>query len=299
MSPHARGAWFAALSSFIGGANSVACRALVETVPSIAIAFWRFAIAAAILACIALATKRTLKRPGSVTNLATNSKDIALVVFVGLLQYSVFAWAYTASTGYTTAVRATLVLATIPLTTLVVSSVLRLDKLTTIRLFAVLTALTGVAIALSGKAISTRPLHPWLGELVMLIGTFASVAHNLIAKPLLAKFDLLWLTVLEMVVGLCVLVAVGATTGWLGWFDFTPQGWVLMIAMGIFGSALTHWMWMVAIRDGPPVGVAVSVCLNPIAALLAGTVFLNEPATLTTFVGLLFIAAGVYLANRR
>jgi drug/metabolite transporter (DMT)-like permease len=295
MSPHARGAWFAALSSFIGGANSVACRALVETVPSIAIAFWRFSIAAVVLSCIALVTKRTLKRPGIVTN----SKDIALVVFVGLLQYSVFAWAYAASTGYTTAVRATLVLATIPLTTLVVSVVLKLDKLTAIRLLAVLTALTGVAIALSGKAVSMRPLHPWLGELVMLIGTFASVAHNLIAKPLLAKFDLLWLTVLEMVVGLCVLVAIGATTGWLGWFDFTPQGWALMISMGIFGSALTHWMWMVAIRDGPPVGVAVSVCLNPIAALLAGTVFLNEPATLATFVGLLFIAAGVYLANKR
>jgi drug/metabolite transporter (DMT)-like permease len=295
MSPHARGAWFAALSSFIGGANSVACRALVETVPSIAVAFWRFSIAAVVLACIALATKRTLRRPG----IATSPKDIALVVFVGLLQYCVFAWAYTASTGYTTAVRATLVLATIPLTTLVASVVLKLDRLTAIRLFAVLTALTGVAIALSGKAVSTRPLHPWLGELVMLIGTFASVAHNLIAKPLLAKFDLVWLTVLEMMVGLCVLLAVGASTGWLGWFDFTPQGWVLMVSMGIFGSALTHWMWMMAIRDGPPVGVAVSVCLNPIAALLAGTVFLGEPATLATFVGLLFIAAGVYLANKR
>ena len=295
MSPHARGALFAALSSFIGGANSVACRALVETVPSIAIAFWRFSIAAAILACIALATKRTLKRP----SIATNWRDIALIVLVGLLQYSVFAWAYTASTSYTTSVRATLVLATIPLTTLIVSVVLKLDRLTVIRLFAVLTALTGVAIALSGKAISTRPLHPWLGELVMLIGTFASVAHNLIAKPLLVKFDLLWLTVLEMLVGLCVLVAFGAATGWLGWFDFTPHGWALMIAMGVFGSALTHWMWMVAIRDGPAVGVAVSVCLNPIAALLAGTVFLNEPATLATFLGLLFIAAGVYLANKR
>jgi drug/metabolite transporter (DMT)-like permease len=295
MSPHARGAWFAALSSFIGGANSVACRALVETVPSIAVAFWRFSIAAVVLACIALATKRTLRRPG----IATSPKDIALVVFVGLLQYCVFAWAYTASTGYTTAVRATLVLATIPLTTLVASVVLKLDRLTAIRLFAVLTALTGVAIALSGKAVSTRPLHPWLGELVMLVGTFASVAHNLITKPLLAKFDLLWLTVLEMLVGLCVLLAVGASTGWLGWFDFTPQGWVLMVSMGIFGSALTHWMWMMAIRDGPPVGVAVSVCLNPIAALLAGTVFLGEPATLATFVGLLFIAAGVYLANKR
>jgi drug/metabolite transporter (DMT)-like permease len=295
MSPHARGAWFAALSSFIGGANSVACRALVETVPSIAVAFWRFSIAAVVLACIALATKRTLRRP----SIATGPKDIALVVFVGLLQYCVFAWAYTASTGYTTAVRATLVLATIPLTTLVASVVLKLDRLTAIRLFAVLTALTGVAIALSGKAVSTRPLHPWLGELVMLVGTFASVAHNLIAKPLLAKFDLLWLTVLEMLVGLCVLLAVGASTGWLGWFDFTPQGWVLMVSMGIFGSALTHWMGMMAIRDGPPVGVAVSVCLNPIAALLAGTVFLGEPATLATFVGLLFIAAGVYLANKR
>jgi drug/metabolite transporter (DMT)-like permease len=295
MTPHARGAWFAALSSFIGGANSVACRALVESVPSIAIAFWRFSIAAAILACIALVTKRTLNRPG----FATNSKDIALVFLVGLLQYSVFAWAYTAATGYTTAVRATLVLSTIPLTTLIVSVVLKLDKLTAVRLFAVLTALTGVAIALSGKAVSTRPLHPWLGELIMLVGTFASVAHNLIAKPLLAKFDLLWLTVLEMVVGLSVLVAFGATNGWSGWFDFSPQGWMLMISMGVFGSALTHWMWMVAIRDGPPVGVAVSVCLNPIAALLAGTVFLSEPASLATFAGLLFIALGVYLANKR
>jgi drug/metabolite transporter (DMT)-like permease len=133
----------------------------------------------------------------------------------------------------------------------------------------------------------------------MLVGTFASVAHNLIAKPLLLKFDLLWLTVFEMVVGLAVLVMIGAATGWLGWFSFNLQGWILMIAMAVFGSALTHWMWMVAIRDGPPVGVAVSVSLNPIAALLAGAVFLGEPATLATFAGLLFIAVGVYLANKR
>jgi drug/metabolite transporter (DMT)-like permease len=295
LSPHARGAWFAALSSFIGGANSVATRSLVETVPSLAIAFWRFSIAAAVLSAIAFASKRAFRR----TNVAISTKDIALIVLVGLLQYSIFAWAYVAATGYTTAVRATLVLATIPLTTLVVSVFLKLDKLSTMRVFAVVTALTGVAIALSGKAISTRPIHPWLGEVVMLIGTFASVAHNLIAKPLLAKFDILWLTVFEMIVGLVVLFAFGASAGWLDWFGFTTQGWALMIAMGIFGSALTHWMWMLAIRDCPPVGVAVSVCLNPVAALIAGSVFLNEPAALATFAGLLFIALGVFMANKR
>jgi drug/metabolite transporter (DMT)-like permease len=295
MTPHARGAWFAALSSFIGGANSVATRALVENTPAIAIAFWRFSIAAAVLSCIAAITRRDFKRSAQ----PIRYTDIGLIVLVGLLQYSIFSWAYVASTAYTTAVRATLVLATIPLTTLIVSVVLKLDKLTLLRLLAVLTALTGVGIALSGKAVSARPIHPWLGELVMLIGTFASVAHNLIAKPLLVKFDLLWLTVLEMLVGLIVLVAIGSMSGWLGWLSFSPKGWLLMITMGVFGSALTHWMWMLAIRDCPPVGVAVSVCLNPVAALFAGSVFLNEPSSLATFAGLLFIAAGVYLANRR
>jgi drug/metabolite transporter (DMT)-like permease len=295
MTPHARGAWFAALSSFIGGANSVATRALVENIPAIAIAFWRFSIAAAVLGCIASITKRGFKRSAQ----PIRYTDVGLIVLVGLLQYSIFAWAYVASTAYTTAVRATLVLATIPLTTLIVSVILKLDRLSLLRLLAVLTALTGVGIALSGKAVSARPIHPWLGEVVMLIGTFASVAHNLIAKPLLTKFDLLWLTVLEMLVGLIVLVAIGSLSGWLGWFSFSPEGWLLMITMGVFGSALTHWMWMLAIRDCPPVGVAVSVCLNPVAALIAGSVFLNEPSSLATFAGLLFIAAGVYLANRR
>ncbi len=137
----------AVLSSGLGGTAVVATRFVVGACDPLTLGAFRFGIGFLFLLPIALIQGATWP----------SRRDWPGVAGLGLLFFGLFPILFNASLLFTTAARGSLALLTLPLLTLVVGSVLGVERLTVRKTVGVLVAMTGGAIALiSGLSSALR-----------------------------------------------------------------------------------------------------------------------------------------------
>jgi drug/metabolite transporter (DMT)-like permease len=127
-----------------------------------------------------------------------------------------------------------------------------------------------------------------------LIGAFYAV--------LSARFTRLYPPITVVALG----VAPGAALLWLAALlagadhvtaDLTVEGWAAVGFLGVFGAALSYFLWLWALGHTTPTLVAVAMPANPLAALLLGAALLGEPVTTAMIVGFFCVVAGITLTN--
>src|SRR5580692_1026488 len=93
-------------------------------------------------------------------------RDWPAVALLGLCFFGLFFVLYNIAIGYTSAARASLALATLPLHTMVVGALLGIEPLTMRKTIGVSVAMLGVVAALA-SGLSTALSGAWRGELIM------------------------------------------------------------------------------------------------------------------------------------
>jgi drug/metabolite transporter (DMT)-like permease len=63
------------------------------------------------------------------------------------------------------------------------------------------------------------------------------------------------------------------------------------------GGAVTFFLWIWALEHTTPSRVAITVTMNPVAAVILGALVLAEPVTWRLLLGLAAIIAGITAAN--
>jgi drug/metabolite transporter (DMT)-like permease len=213
-----------------------------------------------------------------------------------LLFFGLFPILFNASLAYTTAARGALALSTLPLLTMLAAALLRVEALTLRKSAGVLLAMAGVAIALFA-GLSGAPAGAWRGDLLMVAAALCMALYNVWSKPFIARSGSLPFTVMGMSVGAACLIILA----WLrGSFDvvagFGAAQWLAVAYLGLFGSALTFFLWAFALGRTTPTRVAISVTVNPIAASILGALLLGEPLRWSLAVGLVTVFFGICIA---
>jgi drug/metabolite transporter (DMT)-like permease len=80
------------------------------------------------------------------------------------------------------------------------------------------------------------------------------------------------------------------------WSSFAISSMLIQTVVGAFISYLT-WMWMLS--RYPATKISGFVFLTPLFALLVGNLWLGEALTLPLILGLVCVAVGMLLVNRR
>jgi len=151
------GVAIALLSSCLGGTAAAITRYLVSGADPIALAILRWGIG---FVCLLPATLLLrAKWP--------ERRDLPAVMFLGLCFFGLFFILYNLAMSFTTAARASLALATLPLSTMVVGALLGVEPLTFRKTIGVGIAVLGVGAALA-SGLSAAPPGAWRGELIML-----------------------------------------------------------------------------------------------------------------------------------
>ena len=75
-----------------------------------------------------------------------------------------------------------------------------------------------------------------------------------------------------------------------------PQ-WIAVIYLGVFGGAAAFFLWVMALHMTTPTRVANTMTVNPIAASLLAAVIVSEPIGWNLVLGLIAVAAGIWLAS--
>jgi len=196
------GVAIALLSSSLGGTAAAITRYLVTGADPIALAVLRWGIG--FLCVLPLALLMKVRWP--------QRCDLLPVALLGLCFFGLFFVLYNVAIGYTTAARASLALATLPLQTMVVAALLGVEPLTVRKTAGVCIAVFGTVAALAA-GLTSAPANAWRGELIMTAAVFCMAFYNVLSRPLMRRSSALGFLTVGMGTGAAALVVVGLFTG--------------------------------------------------------------------------------------
>jgi drug/metabolite transporter (DMT)-like permease len=199
--------------------------------------------------------------------------------------------------SYTTAARASLALATLPLHTMLVGALLGIEPLTKRKSIGVGVAVLGVVGALAA-GLSSAPVGAWRGELIMTGAVLCMAFYNVWSRPFIQRSSALGFLTVGMGTGAAALIVVGGLTGSVATLSrFGAAQWIAGLYLGIAGGALAFILWVLALERASPTRVASTMTVNPLAAGLLATQLVGEPITLSLVLGLVAVFAGIWIAT--
>jgi drug/metabolite transporter (DMT)-like permease len=281
------GVAIALVSSSLGGSAAAITRYLAGNADPITLAILRWGIG--FLCVLPVALLLRAKWP--------QRADWPAVAALGLAFFGVFFVFYNIAMTFTTAARASLALATLPLQTMVVGALLGIEPLTKRKTIGVCVAVLGVVAALA-SGLAAAPVGAWRGELIMTGAVLCMAFYNVWSRPFIRRSSALGFLTVGMGTGAAALILVGLFTGSVAALNgFGPPQWIAGIYLGVAGGALAFILWVLALERASPTRVANTMTVNPIAAGLLATQLVGEPITPNLVVGLIAVFAGIWIAT--
>jgi uncharacterized membrane protein len=131
---------------------------------------------------------------------------------------------------------------------------------------------------------------------LMVLAAVSGGIYAVYSKPYVIKYSPLTVTSIAMGAGaiaLSLIWFIGDRAVGLPHFDLF--GWLAISYIGIAGEAVSFFLYAWALGRASPTTIMILLPLNPIAALIAGSLWLGEPFGVGIFIGLALVIAGVLL----
>jgi drug/metabolite transporter (DMT)-like permease len=274
-----------AIASVITGTALVATRFVVSGSDGLTIATLRYVVAAACLLPLVPIYDR----------LNVSLRDLFPIAGLGLLYFCFFPWCISSAMEFTTASGGSIILACTPAATLLLGNLTGGESWSLRKGLGVIFAILGAATAIGdvGGAFATVA---WRGDGLMILATLLGAVYAILSKPYLKKYSPLVVTAIAMSAGalglLCLWTVIDFSHD-VGQLNSTE--WLLILYIGIAGGALSFFLYAWALGRTAPTTTMILLPLNPIAALVAGSFFLNEPLRIELFLGLALVIVGIIL----
>ena len=280
----------ACIAATLFGASVVAVRIAVRDIPPLTLALFRFGQGAIVL----LAGLALFRRD----HLRIAPRDLPYLALLGAIFFAVFPTTFNMGMRYEAASRGALLLATMPLWTLVIARLVSRERLNHRQILGVFVSIAGVAVViLQRRAPGTGSVDIVRGDLLLMITALCGAIYNVSAKPMLLKYGGLTVTFYAMSIGSLLLTPALAIERPPPLATVSAETLWLVAFLGVLGGALAFSLWTSALRKLSPTQVAVYINLNPIAATLLAATVLHEQLSPLFLVGFIGVAAGLMIVN--
>jgi len=273
--------------------NAVVGRALVGHFPPLALSFWRWALAFAIL--LPFAARSIRAHRGTIR---THWRTLVVVSFLGVACYNSLQYLALQTSG---AVNATLIGASGPVVGLLIGAAFFQSRVTGRQwLGAALSAAGVLWVIARGDLANLFGLRFALGDLIMLVAT---VLWSLYTWMLRRQRPPLPMTVfLALQIGLGALMILPVYLVELAATQRVPEATAANFAalayVAVLPSIVAYYCWDAGVARAGAVLPMYFVNLTPVFTAVLATVFLAEPIGLHHFAGGALILVGIHLANR-
>jgi drug/metabolite transporter (DMT)-like permease len=197
---------------------------------------------------------------------------------------------------------ASLIIATVPLWMLIIDMLLsRSIKFNLFNIIGVLIGFSGILV-LIGPAITdlnSNYIDP-VGVVVLLLAAISIASGSIYNRGASLPTSLRQGIGMEMMVGAGVLLLVGTMVGELESFNIgnvSARSWTAYFYLLIFGSIIGYGIYIWLLRVAPTPLVSTYAFMNPLVALLVGTLVGHEPLTTRIILSGLVIISSVILIN--
>jgi drug/metabolite transporter (DMT)-like permease len=276
----------AAVAAVFFGASVVAVRIAVRDVTPLTLAFLRFAVGAVVLLAGLALVRRDLLRMAR--------RDLPYLALIGAIFYAAFPITFNAGLRYIPASRAAIILATMPLWSVVLARSLARERLARRQLAGVLISIAGVAVVMMNRGAGGGSSR---GDLLLVATAILGAIYNVLAKRAVVRHGGVTVTFYAMMFGSLVLAPALATQPPLDFGRLGTETILLVLFLAIPGGALAFSLWTSALRRLSPTEVAVYINLNPLAATAIAATVLHERLSVAFVAGFVAVAAGLMIVN--
>jgi drug/metabolite transporter (DMT)-like permease len=274
----------------VWGSTYMAIRLVVAEMPPFAAAALRFLVAGAVMAAAAIVSRRGGGRPTS-----RQLRDYAVVGVLLLAGGNALVmWAETRVPSSIAA----LIVATVPLWLTFLDGFRPGGEAWTGRVWA------GTAVGLVGVGLVARPesaVEPghWPAVAALLAAPVCWALGSLYAKSLTRRLPLAAAAAVEMLAGSLVLVVESSVLGEdLGAFGAASgRAWLALAYLAVFGSLVAFTAFVFCLNELPAPTVGTYAYVNPVVAVILGSVFLAEPISGRLVAGAAMILGAVVLTT--
>lgn len=277
---------------FLWGGTWVSGRLLAGEMDPLSASFLRFAAGSIYLVIATIVT--TGKFPRLPLKFVPHCFGLGAV---GVFGYSMFFFSglQTSSAG-----RAALIVACIPVCIAALSSVIFKERFGPIRIFGTLLSLSGVSVVLSGG----NPLHLLDGGVargdLFILGCVASwtaysLGGKLVMKHMSAFTAVTWSCIFGtlLMLPMAVYNDIGTVIMNSHWGDWANIGY-----LGVLATGLSYSWYYSAIQELGAAKAGIFINMVPVFAIMLAAVILGEPVGLSLVIGGCMVIGGVWLTNR-
>ncbi len=265
----------------------VAIKFAYTTYPPLTLAVVRFVVATLILGLLTLLPKNRVK---------LEKKDILTVAVCGLTGIMLYAVLQNIAMQWTSASSATLIIASYPIITLLMESLIYKKKLSAIKIIAVLIAIAGVVILAYVKA-ESRLEGELLGVLLLVAAGIVWAVYNFMMKRVVNHYPPITLLFYSTLFGTIFMLPL-ALIERAQWQQPTAVSFLCMMFLGVFCSVIAFLLYNHGLKTMAPSTITSMLNLVPIFGVFFSWLLLGEQVTLRKFVGGAIVIFGVMLSVR-
>ena len=272
----------------IWSSSFVAIKIAYETYPPITLGAVRFIVAALVLWALVLL-------PGNRVKL--QKKDIWTVALGGLTGITLYAVLQNIAMQWTSASSATLIIASYPVITLLLESLIYKVRLNAMKIVGILIAIVGVVIISYVKA-EARQQGELLGVILLIVAGVAWAFYNFLTKKVVNHYPPISLLFYQTLFG-AIFMAPLSLFERSQWAAPTTMTLSMMLFLALFCSVVAFLLYNLGLKHLPASSVTSMLNLVPFFGVFFSWLLLGEAITVRKVVGGVIVVLGVMLSIRQ
>ncbi len=275
----------------IWGFNFSFVKWIISRVPPLAFNVVRFSLAS-LLVLTVLKVKEGWK--------SMPPLDLLKMGALGILGHTIYQIFFINGLSLTTAGNTSLLIATSPIWTALVSAVLKKDELTRKAWLGIVMAFAGVfLVTIGGEGELSFGGSKTTGDLLTITAALALSLYTVLSRDLLERYSPLRLTAVTMLFGMGGLwVYAGRKVVAQNWASLSLTSWGVIIFSAIFAVVVGYVVWFTAVRTIGPTRAAVFNNMTPIVAFSVAFILLGEPVGWLQVLGGVTVISGIITTVR-
>ncbi|MDH3639487.1 MAG: EamA family transporter [Gammaproteobacteria bacterium] len=258
------------LTTLFWAGNAIVARGMIDDIPPITLAFWRWVVALLVIL------------PFGLRHVIREWKELVAAFWplavLGLLSVSVFNTLLYLSAHSTTAINLVLVNSSLPLVTLVLSWALLAQRPHWNEFVGIALATLGLVIVLvRGDYANLLAMRLSSGDTVMLAAVFSWALYSVLLTRWPLKLHVFTMFTTMMVIGVVALLPFyWVEYRAVGGIGFTGSQVAIFVYVGVLASAAAHIFWYYGVNALGPTTTSMFTYLIPVFTVILAYLILNE-----------------------
>jgi len=229
-----------------------------------------------------------------------DKKDIPAIFSLGFFGVVCYHLGLNYGEQYVSPSAASLIIATAPVTTLMLSIPVLREKLTVNKTLGMFLSLLGVVIiSLWGTKNAAVKIEYVKGAAGVLLAAVAASFYTILGKKMLNRYKALQLTAYAMFLGSLGLIPMVNYSLLNEVKNMSPGGWIGLFFLAIFSTVIGYFIWFAALEVKDASELSVYLYAIPVVSTVVSYFVMNQPMTFLLLVGGGFVISGLIILNSK